>query len=819
MGILKDFKFIFLSIIPLLLLTVISGNFFMELNKENNILKEHLSKMNPKKLEGLSSKEKDYEALYDRLSKKEFIQKDNIEVETYIIAYNIIEKSIISLDIEMEIIKDLYEKRVRLDDNNLELLKNYIQLSKSFNYDIVPAKIMQDVYEILGTASFQKQVSELYNKINKNIIALRKKNFTDINIKELSKLVEERNGKYTRTKILILSELKNRIEYKITKNENEILTLAIILGISILALVIVIVLRIKEEKEKVDIKEDIREIYNFFGKKVEVKTDKEAEELLTKIIDEIRELKEETTKAIEGSKTKSEFLANMSHEIRTPLNGIIGFTELLRGTELNEDQKEFIDIIEKSSESLLELINNILDISKIESDKIELENIPFNPIDEFENAVEVYGPRAAQKDINIGFFIDPALNQPVKGDPTKVKEVLINLMSNAVKFTPEKGEINVEIKKIPSMTEGKTTISFSVKDSGVGIPKEAQESIFEAFQQASSSVTREFGGTGLGLSISNKFIDLMGGKLELESEEGKGTKFSFVIEFDKEKETNRVLENKFKNYSLAVLDTLDIHKTQSKYLKDYLKYYGVKIETFKTIEDLERISKSGKSKLAIIDTELLTVPELIELKEKVASASITIKIDFISKAINKAKLDNLEIKYEKLIFEPLNNTKINNVILKNLKKYTPDEEQPEEEIEEIVIEEEKQEEAKTKILVAEDNKINQKLIKKTMEQFGFEIDLAENGLEALNKRKEGNYDIIFMDIDMPVMNGVEATHEILKWEEEYKQQHIPIIALTANAIKGDRERLMSEGLDEYTTKPLKKEEIVSILSRFLKEKF
>ena len=324
----------------------------------------------------------------------------------------------------------------------------------------------------------------------------------------------------------------------------------------------------------------------------------EAYSLLEKIIEQTREDKES---AQEASEAKSMFLANMSHEIRTPLNGIVGFTELLKDTGLEEEQSEFVEIIEKSSENLLEIINNILDLSKIESNKLEIEDIVFNPIDEFESAVEVYAVRASEKHIDLGCFIDPILEHPLKGDPTKIKEVVINLLSNAVKFTSSAGSINVDIRVVESSQEGKTRVRFEVQDSGIGVTSEQKSKIFEAFSQADTSITRKYGGTGLGLTISSRFIELMGGQLDLHSEPGSGTTFFFTIDFEEVETLNESSKGSYSSLNALVLENDHKTKRQETYLREYLDFYGVSYTTFKDINELETLQRQVSYDLVFVD--------------------------------------------------------------------------------------------------------------------------------------------------------------------------------------------------------------------------
>jgi len=388
---------------------------------------------------------------------------------------------------------------------------------------------------------------------------------------------------------------------------------------------------------------------------------------------------------------------------------------------------------------------------------------------------------------------------------------MINLMSNAVKFTPINGEIIIEIRRVENTQNKKAKILFSVQDSGIGINEDKKQDIFNAFSQADSTITRKYGGTGLGLTISSKYIHLMGGELKVDSQEGKGSKFYFLLEFDESISGDIEYKNKFFDYNCAILTTQKHSKAHLEFMYDYFNYFGSKEQYYKDFLELKTMIDKLGINILVLDYNLVKKEEIEEYKK------IRIPIIIILKASNQSKFENLNTKYITPIYEPINLTKLTKVLEQSRELL------PESKV--LHVEETTNKDKPSfgkkfdaKVLVAEDNEINQKLILRTLQDLGLSIDIAQNGKIALEERKANNYDMVFMDIAMPVMDGVEATHKMLEYEKENNIPHVPIIAITANALKGDRERFMKEGLDEYITKPIKRDSILSILNMFLQDK-
>lgn len=715
---------------------------------------------------------------------------------------------------ERDLISYALSRSTEIQMDELSLWLSLIAKSGLIHYDTIQNK---ELVEELNTLFKHKKNINLIDEINlerTDIISSASTGYYGSSPDNWFSLLSEKENIISQAQEILLTSMENRASTIQEEALQMFIVSLIIWVISILTALLSILL-------SNEISDNIKSLENVLNRVAEDTKDShyhnididlqssagtnEAYKLLERIIKQTREDK---IIAQEASEAKSMFLANMSHEIRTPLNGIVGFTELLKDSGLKEEQGEFIDIIEKSSENLLEIINNILDLSKIESNKLEIEDTVFNPIEEFESAVEVYAVRASEKHIDLGCFIDPELEQLLKGDPTKLKEIIINLLSNAVKFTTSSGSINVNIRKINSKRLGITRIHFEVEDTGIGVTSEQKERIFEAFSQADTSITRKYGGTGLGLTISSKFVELMGGQLDLQSQPGKGTKFFFTIDFEEVDRLNELTKGNYLHITALLLEGNHKHKMQDTYIREYLDYYGVDYTIFKDKEELELLISQNEYNLLFIDYDYSGEHGLIEYAKQSQELIVITKATYIR------KVDSLNLDIFKTLYEPLSNSKIKALLETIYSKNFQVKKDANKKRKKFNLETSK---FKANILIAEDNIINQKLIKRTLEALGLTITIANNGLEAFQKRKDGNFDLVFMDIQMPYLDGIEATKEILDYEEDYNQKHIPIIAITANALKGDRERFLDAGLDEYTTKPLIRDEIISLLNHYLSD--
>ncbi len=526
-----------------------------------------------------------------------------------------------------------------------------------------------------------------------------------------------------------------------------------------------------------------------------------------------------------ANKTKSQFMATMSHEIRTPMNGVLGMTELLQSTVLEDRQRHFVDTISRSGQALLAIINDILDFSKVEAGKVELEIIEFNLIELVQEVRYLLVEAANSKGIDLIVQLDDSVPQVPCGDPSRIRQILTNLVGNAIKFT-EQGSVTISVSA-ESVDLDSVRLHTEVADTGIGISPEAQSQIFDAFSQADGSTTRKFGGTGLGLAISKRLVELMDGEMGVRSQSGKGSVFWFstrlqlpkavgmeteawdlgfegrtVMVVDADPELGPMMKSQLESWGL--MPSLATNRQQA---HEYAKQHGV----LGKIYDLLLVDAGADLFCDTNSPEPQGVSLLRDLRfEPACKSACAVLLHPKPKSVPKSVRDELRI--DLVLIPPVQNSSLFNLVMETLGR------KARMKIVDQVSDFQLSSARNARILLAEDNPVNQIVAREMLTALGFTTDIAVNGVEALQKVQEAKepYDIILMDVQMPELDGISATQEIRR-RENGTAQHTPIVAVTANALSGDREKYLEQGVDDYLSKPFTKQGLEEILKKWLQK--
>ena len=525
---------------------------------------------------------------------------------------------------------------------------------------------------------------------------------------------------------------------------------------------------------------------------------------MRQLYDDLKTETEQRIDALHKSEQKNRFMANMSHELRTPIHGILGSLEIVKNTSLDERQKLFIGTAYASCEVMLDVINNILDFSKLRSGGIELHLIEFSLRELLETISTIMGTMAQEKGLDFQCFVSEMLPNRIQADPTRVRQVLMNLIGNAIKFT-EQGAITVNIDVLEYVA-GKALLRFEVRDTGIGIPTAMQKSIFESFVQVDASINRRYGGTGLGLTIVREFVELMGGRIGVNSEVGRGSTFWFEIPVPVMDSSHSQLQQQV-TYKRALV--VDDNETNRLIFESYLHALSIEAQTVSSgkaaLQALEQAYTAQNGYDLVLLDWFMPQMDGISLARHIRADARFDNVPLVMiTSYGLAQDKQKQLNVQAALTKPVSLVTLRDVLLDTFRRFNS---------RDISL---KPSAIQKTVLLAEDNQVNALIAVTMLEQIKLKVEHVTTGTAVLERVKKKTYDLILMDINMPEMDGYSATEQIRQWEVEgIIRQHMPIIAMTANALSGDEERCLDSGMDDYLAKPVKQDELLRVVKQWL----